>query len=456
MRPRFCRPRLEHLETRACPATATWNAETPGAWTNAANWKWSDNSTGHYPGDTSGQKDDVSFDSTSRVTCTLTGNLTETLKSLYLWTGFGTTGQVTLGGNVTVAGGSGFVVLGGTLSISSGKTLTLGAPAAMNNYVNVYQGGLITGLGTLKNDSGEFDIYSSASSLGCDLSVTGGSVDLVGMTGNLALSGPSNNITVTGGSLNLLNDVASGDAFTKGGITGGNDHYILVESGGTLNRGTAGNTVGGSVLISVPVTIDGGTLNVYYAEPTGGSEKDVLKIQGADATDGSSLVVVDYGTADLDPDTELTVNNDVYVDAGGELILRTGGSYDTKVNGNVVFGATGGDLKILDASAGDFGTVTINGNLTLTSYSTFTENWGDDGNDRLDVIGTATLAGTIKMVGPGPLQSTWTTVIGAVSVSGNFASPLQWTGHPDVTLSFRTQSNEDNIDCQLKWEGGGM
>jgi hypothetical protein len=266
----------------------------------------------------------VYFNQAVSQTCILSVDLVASLRDFAIDTAYAA--QITLGGNVTLSGGPGLWQMAGTISISSGKTLTL-STSTNHPTGHLWTGGIITGAGTLKVQNSPFTIGNTASSLGCDLLITSsGTVVLKQMTANLALSGASNNITVeNGGALNLENNVSAGDAFGKGGITGGDDHYIWVKSNATLNRCMSGYTVGGSVLINVPVTIDGGTLNVYYTEPTAGLQKDILKIQGADADFGHSLVVTNGGKVDMDAHTEITVNNAIYVNgATSQLALGTG------------------------------------------------------------------------------------------------------------------------------------
>jgi hypothetical protein len=225
------------------------------------------------------------------------------------------------------------------------------------------------------------------------------------METNLALNGDGNNVTVTSGQLALYQNSSASDAFTRGGITGGSSHYIWVKPAGLMVRGYTNYTIGGSVLVDVPVRVEG-TLEVNYAEDTW-YEKDILKIQGTDATYGHSLNIVNSGVAKMRANTEVWVNQGVFVDgAGSSLVMWTGATWDTRIKGDVLAGSNGGEIRVREDSPGDYGTATINGDLTLTSASKLTMSWGSVSSDVLAVSGTATLAGTLSMEGQGPTANT--------------------------------------------------
>src|SRR5207249_1810141 len=73
------RPRLECLEGRVCPFTATWtNATGDWLWANELNWSWDRAAFNgeQYPGDDSTRTlDEVLFDGTSNTACSLEANL---------------------------------------------------------------------------------------------------------------------------------------------------------------------------------------------------------------------------------------------------------------------------------------------------------------------------------------------------------------------------------------------
>jgi hypothetical protein len=436
---RTSRPlRLECLEIRITPATATWNGPANGDWKTPANWSWSDNTyANNYPGDTFGRADDVKFDNTSVKNAVLDGDLGAYLNSLKLTNLY--TGNVTLNGNVDVGGNGGFVQGNGTATIGAGKTLELDKTSLYHSW----DGGLIAGAGTLKVYDTVLFVDASASSLGANL-VIGGTVSGGGgtvwigtpsfpMNGNLALSGDGNTISVqANGTLSMRQDLAAVDANLKGGITGGSSHVITVSAGGVMSRGKSDKTSGGSVLVDVPVQIDGGTFQLYEADAT--KQKDVIKFSSAfvSGPNGGYDVALtnSYSTFIQAVHTDVIATHGVVVNA----LLATyqvslnanSGAAGQSLIGNLTF-LYGGFLKLLDAVNGTTGTFGITGNLILAGNTDVNLNWNATSADVISVTGTATLAGYLNVSGVGPAQATSETIISATNVVGSFGI-YTWTG----------------------------
>ncbi len=405
-----------------------------GNWQDASKWLWDDNNLQgvNYPGDTATRTtDQVVFDNTSSTPCTLGVNLAAPLAQLdvdpqYL-------NQITLNGNVTVQNGNGFQLNAGTLWVNS--TLSVG-PAGMNSF-NQWPGGTFAGTGTV-SVSGVLYVGSAASSFGPNLNVASGGDVEANSNSNIALSGASNTITIqSGGLLRLKADNTAAQADAKGGITGGNNHAIWVY--GSLIRGMDDYSAGGTVLIDVPVDVDGGTVTVRYADDNDSLQPDVLHLTSADQTFGYSLVTSGGGgTVTVEANATLQVANGAYFDSKNTTLeMFVSKDYDSYVVGNVTFGTDGGELWVTDEGPGNTGTAVITGNLNLDASTITWLNWNGNHADQISVSGTATLAGTEQFSGNPPPVNTWLTTVTAATVDGNFTTNRN-VDNPNTVIQAQT------------------
>lgn len=421
----YFRPHLEGLSERIMPAIATWSG-TSGNWTDSTKWTWDDGDLiNNYPGDTANRTtDEVRFNDFSTQACSLSANLSASLKSFKIETGY--TGQVTLGGNVATVH---FDMVSGTLSISSDKTLELTVNTGDADHR--WAGGTISGSGTLKQSGDTFNIVSAASSLGANLLLTGGFTYLDN-NANLALSGSGNGITIDGGSFYLYANNNGMNAYNKGGITGGDNHLIEVKSG-SMQRGKSDGSVGGKVLVDCPIKLSGdGTLDIYKS--TGALATNELKLD-AENSNGYGLWVVDSGII-FHRGGDLRVTEGVFINsAQGDAIYYAyaGPSTGSYLLGSLTIGEDGGMLTVQTDSAGVYGGFTVDGDLTLSDCSTVEVEWGRTGNCTLTVTGDTDLDGTLTLLGLGPINSnTWVQIMYfSGAVSGDF-DIFDWYGHTET------------------------
>jgi hypothetical protein len=459
------------LTWRAGPSTATWKGPPDGAWQDAKNWSW-DNArlNGHYPGDTAGRFDNMKFDAirlengkfakTNRANCVLAANLKEKLNSLALIAGYN--GNVILKADVVVGGAGTFSQWGGTVSITRGKTLVL---AATTGGSHVWAGGTIAHAGTLKVYDSVLVVRGSAGSLGTNLVIGGttgkGGKVVLGDAGtpmhtNFSLSGDGNTINVqASGTLSLNQDLTAREPFQKGGITGGWSSPITVSSGGRMTRGSPAKTIGGSVLVDVPVKLDGGTFQIYEATPE--KAKDAIWFRGKfdrrDPHAGSGVVLTG------DPSKFIQgVHTDVTVRHGVRISSR-GATYQASVNpkvgaagqsliGNLTF-VDGGCLTLFDEAPGTTGAFGITGDLTLADNTEVRLNWTALTADFINVTGVAKLAGTLSMSGPGPMNQGFGRKILSASKAANSFSSSRWTG-ANATISGARKNK--NTEFAVQWD----
>jgi autotransporter-associated beta strand protein/T5SS/PEP-CTERM-associated repeat protein len=397
------------------------------------------------------------------------------------------TGSLTIdGGSLTVNGfAQGVTVEGGTLSVINGATLQVGNTPAANDLlvasnmiisgagssvtVNGFTGIGIFGLGTLTISSGgvlnsqggaEIDSFLGTATVtvtgpgstwnvgGLGLSVGTGSTGGPGMltisnggvvnaTGPLGVGDPTgaSALTVTGAGsrLNALSSLVVGDAscgcgspligtltVADGGVVN-SPGFTGIARGSTLNLGIGGlagaiNTPAidnrGQIVANFTDTL---TLAAAISGPGTLSKAGVgtLILTGDNTYRGSTTV--DGGT--------LSVNGSIVNSA---LTVNAGGT----IGGNGIIGNTtinGGTL----APGNSIGTLTVQGNLVMTSAAAYIVEVSPTNADRTNVTGTATLGGTVQAVfTPGAYISRSYTILSATGGRiGTFGS-LSTSGLP--------------------------
>ena len=222
------------------------------------------------------------------------------------------------------------------------------------------------GAGTLQLGSGASLVTSSA------LTVNGGTFDLNGNTQTVAsLSGSGGTVTLGSGALTVNQSTST---TYSGAISG---------SGSLTKTGMGTLILNGVNPLTGLTTVSAGTLEVGDASHTGAS------IAG-NATVGASGTLAGHGTV------------------GGDVINSAGG---------------------IVAPGGSIGTLTVSGNYTQGSGSTLQIEVSPTDASKLAVTGTATLAGSLKLVyAPGVYTGTSFTIVSAASVSGKFATVTSNTG----------------------------
>ena len=357
--------------------------------------------------------------------------------------GFGQdlSGVNTYTGSTTITGNALLTLSGnGSIASSSGLNLT-GAGATFDISAS-------SGNQTIKDLSG---VAGSTIQLGANSLTVGtanstsfaGSIDGSGGlvkagTGTLTFSGANSytgNTSITNGTLTLTG------AGTLGAITN-----AVTVNGATaiLNLGGTTQTQNGGVSLQAGGTIQNGTLSSTATfDMQSGTVSAALAGTGALIKSGTSTVTLSGVNTYTGPTTvnggTLSVNGSIASSSG--LTVNAGGS----IGGNGILPSTtinGGTL----APGNSIGTLSINGNLVLTSAAAYIVEVSPTQADRTNVTGTATLAGTVQAVfGPGSyIARTYTILSAAGGRSGTFGS-LTTSGLPAGLAAALSYTGTDAI-----------
>lgn len=327
------------------------------------------------------------------------------------WTLIGTTSNATP-----------WSINGGTLSVASNGSLGAGAAGLS------FDGGALRVTGTgfpvlartiiLGPGGGTIDVADSTHTLLQSGVISGTGALTKAGPGSLLLSAAnsySGGTTIADGSVTL----AAADALGTGGLT---------MAGGTLNvggfdlrlpylEGTAGR-ISNNVASSATLNVGSGSFKGYLEDGVGRlslvkETSGTLTLEGNSAYTGSTLV----------NEGKLVVNGSIASSSGVTVAAgaRLGGSGalpTTVINGGIL------------APGNSPGTLTVNGNLTLGAGSVYEAEIQGAVSDRINVTGTAALAGTLKII---PLGGTYvfnrpyTLLAAAGGRTGTF-SPIDVTG----------------------------
>jgi autotransporter-associated beta strand protein len=254
------------------------------------------------------------------------------------------------------------------------------------------------------------------------ISGTAGVTTTSGTTTVLGSNGYTGGTTVNGGTL----AGSAANAFSAASAT-------TINTGGTLDLGGFAQTINtvnlaGGVLqsgaLTGAVTSIGGVVNGIGGSTTLTTTSGTTTVLGTNNYTGATTV--NGGTLSVNGSI---ANSAVTVNAGGTL------------GGNGTIGNTtinGGTL----APGNSIGTLTIQGNLVLTSAAAYIVEVSPTQADRTNVTGTATLAGTVQAVfGPGSYIARTYTILsanggrsgtfGSLTTNGlpaGFAASLSYTG----------------------------
>ncbi|MFT8417230.1 MAG: autotransporter domain-containing protein [Acetobacter sp.] len=330
----------------------------------------------------------------------------------------------------------------GTGSLSKGGSGTLTLAAA-----NSYSGGTLITAGILKGAASSFgsgsitnnatlNVTSSSSADTLNNTVTGTGELLVSGSGTLTLGGVnsySGKTSLLSGGLRLMQSSALGDSL------------LDMAAGTTLTLGRTGLTVENAISLNTGTGVDvqSGT--------------DVLSGVLSDGTQQGTLVKTGSGTLILSGVNSYTGATDI---AGGTL--QVDGSIATSstitadngttLSGSGIVGNTimeSGSTLLPVSDAGN-ATLTVNGNLTLQSGSTYmVDSTQLGGSDRVDVTGTATLGSGANITFNPGLWEVGTSydllhadqqvngVFGSITTTLAFLTPTLTYTADDVRVSFQ-------------------
>jgi outer membrane autotransporter protein len=294
----------------------------------------------------------------------------------------GATAILDLGGTTQTQNGGVSLQAGGTI-----QNGTLGSSAAFDMQSGTVSAALAGTGGVSKTTAGTVT-FSGANTYTGNTSITNGTLAL---TGAGTLGAIANAVTVNGATAIL----------DLGGTTQTQNGGVSLQAGGTIQNGTLSS--------SVTFDMQSGTVSAALAgtgaliKSTGGT----VTLAGINTYTGPTTV--NGGT--------LSVNGSIASSSG--LTVNAGGS----IGGNGILPSTtinGGML----APGNSIGTLSINGNLVLTSAAAYIVEVSPTQADRTNVTGTATLAGTVQAVfGPGSyIARTYTILSAAGGRSGTFGS----------------------------------
>jgi autotransporter-associated beta strand protein len=288
---------------------------------------------------------------------------------------------------------------GGTLQIASSGTVATSLGITSNNGV-IDQAGLSSNFtGTISDDSaghpGKLTITNSG---------TGGSVTLSGTntyTGGTEVDAGANLTIAGGGALGTgpLALVGSAKFSTTATTTIGN--AVSVSGGPALNVASGTRTT-----ITSPIA--NGTATGSLALQGGGT----LILDGVNTYTGGTTV--SDGTLEIGDASHATASVTGDVTVGGAGTLAGHGTI-----GGSVANSAGGTV----APGGTIGTLSVSGNYAQGSSSTLSIEVSPTAASRLNVTGTATLAGTLKLVyDPGVYSRKTYDILHAGNIAGAFST----------------------------------
>ena len=373
----------------------------------------------------------------------------------------GTTGSIV--GNVTVQSGAAFGVnrsdtytLPNAIS-GAGGFVQLGTGTTIFNTAQAYAGDTTISAGTLQIGNGGVAGSLASTTIVDNATLAINKSNSYGLAANISGTGGLNQIGGGTTSLTGANTYAGSTNVTAGILRAGASGAFSPNSAfnigslGTLNLSGFDQTIGslagsGAVLLSTAILTTGndntGTTYSGGIQGAGGVTKTGsgnFVLSGTSTYTGATTV--NAGTLSVNGD--ISSSSGVTVNSGGTL----GGTGNVP---DVVVGA-GGTL----APGNSVGTITVSGNLTFNSGSTYAVELSSAGADRTNVTGTATLAGTVAVSSTaGSSLSNRYTILSAGTRSGTFSS-LTTSNLPSgfgAALSY--SGNDVLLDLSLTSPGG--
>lgn len=368
----------------------------------------------------------LGYDGGSQGTVTVTG-----ANSLFSVNGSLTVGRyggasltISNGGKVTNATGS--IGLGGGIT---GTVLVTGAGSLWDNSGPLTIGGF-QGFGFLTIANGG-RVNSTSATLGDSLFSEG----TVTVTGSGSLWSNSGRLIIGNSEVGTLT-ISNGGSVRAGTYAGGSVDFVgiagVAGSVGTLNIGAASGTpaTAAGTLLADEVRFGQGTGTIVFNH-TG--LPDGSDLEFAAALRGRGTISHESGTTIFSGDGSLFTGTTTV--SGGKLVIanKLGGSAvvgnGATLAGTGTIGSGGASAVTLQSGAtlspgNSPGTLTVQGNLTFNSGSTYLAEVQGANADRVDVSGTATLAGTLRLVALGgayTFNSAYTLLSAAGGSTGSFS-----------------------------------
>ncbi len=361
------------------------------------------------------------------------------------------TGTLTLSGTNSYTGGT--TINGGTLQIGNGGTtgsvaggIADNAALIFNRSDNVTYGGIISGSGTLEKLGAGTLTLSGASTYTGATTVSAGTLTI---QGSIASSTITNNATLiystnaTAGTASITNNsqltfygnttagsatiTNSGTVLFDGNSTADSAQLINSGSNAVVNFWTPGPASDGR--ITAGSLAGSGRFDLNSIELTFGSNNLSTEVTGVLTGDGlvtgTSVVKTGTGTLTLSGTntyTGATIINDGALVVNGSIAA----SSSLTMGSGTTLGGTGQlPTTVINSGAtlapgNSIGTLTVNGNLTFNSGTTYSIEVLPTAADRTNVTGTATLTGaTVQAVAlPGSFRGQTYTIINATGGLG--------------------------------------
>ncbi|MDE1992948.1 MAG: autotransporter domain-containing protein, partial [Rhizobiaceae bacterium] len=368
----------------------------------------------------------------------------------------------------------------GSVQVLSGATLSTGN-ASFGTGAGGNGQALVSGSGSEWLVNGTLDVGTAAGGVGSLAISSSGTVSSQGASiGTFAGSSGSVTVTDAASSWNNQGNLVVGDAgqgtldvilggalhttsATIGNASTGNGAVTVTGDGSVLsvddtltvgNAGTANVTVsGGSTLSASTVDIatqagSQASLNIGSALGETATGPGTLDVDTIHFGSGNGSLVFNFGGAPQTVSTAIDGTGALYVAAGDVTLTGNSSGFNgtTSVSGGslIVDGTLGGTISLsgygllggtgtvgstvvgsgatLSPGNNGIGTLTIDGDLTAQSGSTFLIESNGTTTDRIDVTGTATLnGGTLSLVGSNLKAFTSYTILSAAGgISGSF------------------------------------
>ncbi len=355
---------------------------------------------------------------------------------------------------------------GGGDQVAFKNSSTAGNATIINTGLVNFNDTSSAGSANITNNAAAFMNFNGTSTAGTSTIAinNGGQVDFY----NSSTAGSANIAVNSGGLLNFNNSSTAGAATVTtnaGGLTsilatasGGTARFIINGTGILdISQITSASTTAGSIEGSGRVRLGSKTL-VVGGDNLSTTFTGVLQDGGTGGGTGGSLTKSGTGTLTLAGTN--TYTGPTVVDAGTLLVdgsiasssfltINSGGSAGGTGTLPTTIVATGGTLV---AGGNSVGTLTVNGNLTFNSGSTYAIHLTPSNSSRTNVSGTASLAGNVNAIfQSGSYLSRSYTILSATGGLGGTTFNSVTSSNPNLhtTLSYTANDVLLNLTAAL-------